>query len=58
MSRPKLYVYEGQPGMAAIINRLIDLCHEHQGAAAEGGYTDIDVIWPSQVLDIIEGRTP
>lgn len=58
MPRPKLYVYDGQPGLATIVNRLIDLCHEHQGAAADGGYTDIDVLRPSQVLDIIEGRDP
>jgi hypothetical protein len=56
MTRPKLYVYDGQPGLAAIINRLIDLCHEAQVPAEGGGYTDADTLWPSQVLDVIEGR--
>lgn len=54
--RPKLYVYEGQPGLAAIINGLIDLVHEHQTEAEGGGWTDTDTVWPSQVMDIIEGR--
>jgi hypothetical protein len=58
MTRPKLYVYDGQPGLAAIINRLIDLCHERQVKAEGAGYTDADTLWPSQVLDVIEGRDP
>jgi hypothetical protein len=57
VNRPKLYVYDGQPGLAAIVNRLIDLCQENQ-IEAEGGYTDADTLWPSQILDVIEGREP
>ena len=56
MSRPKLYASEGQPGLAAIVNRLIDLCQENQTEAEGGGYTDADTLWPSQILDVIEGR--
>lgn len=56
MDRPKLYVYEGQPGLAPIINQLIDLVHERQMRAEDGTWTDADTLTPTEVLDIIEGR--
>lgn len=55
------YVYEGQPGLAAIVNAIIDLCCDHQRETAgplDGTtmYTDADDIAPSEILDLIRSR--
>jgi hypothetical protein len=50
-------VDDGQPGLAVIINRIIDLCEEQRTQTADGRRVDVDTVWPSQVLDIIEGRS-
>ncbi len=34
------------------------LCEDNMTEAVGGGLTDADTIWPSQIMEILEGRLP
>lgn len=42
--------------MDEALARVRELCELLRGEAVDGGVTDIDTLWPSDVLDAIAGR--
>jgi hypothetical protein len=39
------------------IERVRELCNEQRVEAQGGGLTDADMLWPSEVLDALDGQS-
>lgn len=40
----------------AAIERVRELCESRRAATTEGGRTDVDMVWPNEILDALDGE--
>lgn len=48
-----VFTADDQRPMAAMLNRIIDTCRGKQARSFDGSWTDVDTLWPTEILNII-----